>query len=82
MSTKLHQTLKGYLKLFTAIAVVWGLTFWALPALTRSSESIQTLANFIDFSGIDTGRYYYTDVEVVTQADIGIRSTFEYYAHK
>jgi len=82
MSKKLQQTLKGYLKLCTAIAVVWAMTFWVLPALTRSSESIQTLADFIDFSEIDTGRYYYTDVEVVTQADIGIRSTFEYYAHK
>ena len=74
--------IKAWLQLVTACFAVWTLTFVILPAITSSSENFQTIANFIDSSGIDTGQFYYTDVEIVTQADIGARSTIEYFSGK
>lgn len=76
------STLRGVLKLIGSGVVIWLLTFTILPALTSSFTSFQTLANFIDGSGIDTGQFYYTDVDIVTKADIGTRSTMEYFAGK
>lgn len=76
------ETIKGYLKLTGAIVVVWVMTFVVLPAVTHSFSSFQTLADFIDYSEIDTGQFYYTDVEIVTKADIGARSTIAYFSDK
>jgi hypothetical protein len=74
--------LKGWLQLTASLFAVWALTFVVLPAITDSSVSFQTIARFIDYSGIDTGQFYYTDVEIVTRADIGARSTIEYFSGK
>ena len=71
--------LKGLGQLVTAITLIWLMTFIVLPALTGSFKSFSTLAAFIDSSGIDTGQFYYTDVEIVTQADMGARSSIEFY---
>lgn len=77
MGTKHNH--RGILQLIGAIVLIWALTFQILPTLTRSFTSFSTLADFIDFSGIDTGQFYYTDVEIVTQADLGARSSIDFY---
>lgn len=71
--------LKGVGQLLTALTLIWLMTFIVLPALTGSFRSSSTLAAFIDSSGIDTGQFYYTDVEIVTKADMGARSSIEFY---
>lgn len=71
--------LKGVGQLVTAITLIWLMTFIVLPYLTNSFKSFSTLAAFIDSSGIDTGQFYYTDVEIVTKAEIGARSSIEFY---
>lgn len=76
------SSLKGWLQLAASLFAIWTMTYVALPAITNSSTSFQTLADFIDSSGIDTGQFYYTDVEIITQADIGARSTIEFFSGK
>ena len=78
-SQTIPSRLKGVGQLVGAITVIWLMTFIVLPALTGSFTSFSTLAAFIDSSGIDTGQFYYTDVEIVTRADIGARSSIEFY---
>jgi len=73
---------KGLSQLFVTLVGVWALSFYILPTLTHSSSSIQQLADFIDFSEIDTGMFYYTDLEIVGTADLGARSTIEYFGDK
>lgn len=72
--------LRGVVQLIGSIGVIWLLTFVVMPALASSCASFRTLAEFIDESEIDTGQFYYTDVEIVTKADLGARSTIEYFA--
>ena len=80
MTTQIFPSqLKGVGQLLAAISLIWLMTFVVLPAITNSSKSFSTLAAFIDSSGIDTGQFYYTDVEIVTQADMGARSSIEFY---
>lgn len=85
-STMTSQTIlskmTGVGQLITAISLICLMTFVVLPALTRSFTSFSTLAAFIDSSGIDTGQFYYTDVEIVTQADIGARSSIQFYQNR
>ena len=81
-SQNIHNQLKGVGQLFAAIILIWLMTFIVLPALTSSSKSFSTLASFIDSSGIDTGQFYYTDVEIVTKADLGARSSIEFYKNR
>lgn len=78
-SQTIPSQLKGLGQLVAAFALIWFMTFTVLPALTRSFESFSTLAAFIDNSGIDTGQFYYTDVEIVTKADVGARSSIKFY---
>lgn len=73
---------KGVVQLLSTGVAVWAMTFFVLPAVTNSCSSFKTLADFIDSSGIDTGQFYYTDVEIVTKADIGARSTIEFFSDK
>ncbi len=45
-----------------------------LPLLTRSSDTLSTMSDLLDTSGIDPTRYYYTDVEQVWEAEHYIES--------
>ena len=81
-SQTIPRQLKGGAQFVSAIILIWFMTFIVLPALTSSFKSFSTLAAFIDSSGIDTGQFYYTDVEIVTTADIGARSSIEFYQNR
>ena len=81
-SQTIPNQLKGVGQLFAAITLIWLMTFVVLPAITGSFKSFSTLAAFIDNSGIDTGQFYYTDVEIVTQADLGARSSIQFYQNR
>jgi hypothetical protein len=83
MKTKtISNRSRGILHLLGAVTIIWIMTFIVLPTLTGSFTCFQTLADFIDSSGIDTGQFYYTDVEIVTQADVGARSSIAFFQNK
>ncbi len=69
------------LHLAGCLAVLWFMMFVAAPALTSAVPEIRTMAKFVDFSGIETGEFYYTDVEIVGHADSNARNTIEYMPH-
>lgn len=46
--------------------------------LVQAVPEMRRMAEFVDESGIETGEFFYTDVEIVGHADIGARSTFEH----
>ncbi|MFH1914290.1 MAG: hypothetical protein ABIK45_08465 [Pseudomonadota bacterium] len=62
-------------------ALVWGFMFVAGPKLASSVPALGSLAAFVNESGIETGAYYYTSVEIVGHADHNARSTIEYRPH-
>ncbi|WP_432735745.1 hypothetical protein [Maridesulfovibrio sp. FT414] len=62
-------------------AVIWAAVFVAGPWLIGKSTQFQTLADFVVESGIETGEFYYTDVEIVGHADHNARSSMEYLPH-
>jgi hypothetical protein len=70
--------LKRWLSLAAALAAVWVFVFAAGPALRDSVPEMRRMAAFVDETGIETGAFYYTDVEIVGHADINARSTMEY----
>jgi hypothetical protein len=65
-------------KFIVGLAIFWSFTYVICPAITATSEDFTTMAKFIDDSGIETGEFYYTDIEVCGEADLGARSTFEH----
>ncbi|WP_285905376.1 hypothetical protein [Pseudodesulfovibrio pelocollis] len=62
-------------------ALVWGFMFVAGPRLAASVPALGSLAAFVNETGIETGAYYYTSVEIVGHADHNARSTIEYQPH-
>lgn len=70
-----NTLLVRYGKLLVCLAVIWVVFVIILPSLTRSSLAISQLANYIDESGIETGQFYYTGVEVVAHAEVNARSS-------
>ncbi len=69
------------LKLILCSFCVWLLCFVILPYHTKISPSAQQLANFIDESGIETGQFYYTSVEIVAHAEAGARGAVFFTDH-
>ncbi|WP_034640150.1 hypothetical protein [Desulfovibrio inopinatus] len=75
------NVLTRWMALLGGIVLIWAVLFVGGGALRDAVPEIKTLANFVDASGIETGNFYYTDVEIVGHADINARSTFEYTPH-
>lgn len=48
-----------------------------LPLLTRSFDTLSSMSDFLDKSGIDPTRYYYTDVEQVKEAELYLESVLQ-----
>lgn len=64
-----------------AILITWVVCFQLAPMLVNSVPVMKKMAVFVDESGIETGEFYYTDVEIVGHADINARSSIEYLPH-
>lgn len=82
MRKEKSKGVKGIVQLAGSIGIIWLFTFIVMPAIASSCTSFRTLAAFIDESEIETGQFYYTDVEIVTKANLGARSTIEYFSDK
>ena len=65
-----HRIRNLVVSLGTALLFV----YVVLPLLTRSSDTLSTMSDLLDTSGIDPTSYYYTDVEQVWEAERYIES--------
>ncbi len=75
---EIKEKSKGYIKLTLCMMAIWFLGFVALPSLTKISATAQQLADFIDYSEIETGYFYYTGVEIVAHAEMNARSSTQF----
>lgn len=75
------SALRRWTSLILALAVTWMVCFVAAPAFERSSQTMTRMARFIDESGINTGKFYYTDVEACAAANLHTRNTVLYEPH-
>ncbi|ACS78482.1 hypothetical protein [Maridesulfovibrio salexigens] len=66
---------------FATCSVIWAMVFVAGPMLIDTTPAFRTLADFVTESDIETGEFYYTDVEIVGHADHNARSSMEYLPH-
>lgn len=73
--------IKKISKLLACCSFIWLLMFIILPFITSKSETATQLAAYIDDSGIETGNFYYTSVEAVTQAEAGARGAVFFTQH-
>jgi hypothetical protein len=52
-----------------------------LPALTRSCDKLEYMANALEEQNIDPSRYYYTDIEAVGDANHEVSNTLRFMPH-
>lgn len=71
--TLLQRLGRFTLILGTALSFVYVL----LPMLTGSCSLLQQMSSFLDESGIDPSRYYYTDVEQVKESEEYLRTVLD-----
>ena len=69
---------KRWGSLILGLALTWATVFVAGPALVQASPAMTHLANVIDENDIETGEFYYTDVEVCAISNLNTRTTIEY----
>ncbi|GAB4334438.1 MAG: hypothetical protein Kow0089_03660 [Desulfobulbaceae bacterium] len=69
----------GWPALAACLFLLWAFAFILAPWLQNRSETIRTLSDYIESSGIDAGAIYYTEVAEVGEADLMIRDTFRFY---
>ena len=70
--------LKRWLAFASVSFMFWFFVFVAAPALVNTLPEMKQMADFVDFTGIETGEFYYTDVEIVGHASANARGTIEY----
>lgn len=73
--------LQRWMALLLGIALTWAAVFVAGPALIHSSDEMTRMAAFIEESGIETGEFFYTDVEACGAANLNTRNTIAYLPH-
>lgn len=70
MQPEFTSSLPHRLRNFTvALGVALLFVYVFLPFLTRSSDILSRMSEYLDESGIDPSRYYYTDVDQVKEAE-------------
>lgn len=75
------SALTRWLSFVGAVFATWLFVFVLCPAVRDTSPFFQELAAFVDESGIETGAFFYTDVEIVGHASHSARSTIVYGPH-
>ncbi|MCK9239320.1 hypothetical protein [Desulfocurvus sp.] len=75
------STLRRWTSLILGLAATWAVCFVAAPAFVESNQTMTRMARFIDESGINTGKFYYTDVEACAVANLNTRNTVLYRPH-
>jgi hypothetical protein len=75
---KNRSPLRRWLSLTLAGACLWGFVWGLLPALIESSPALKEMDRFANFHGIETGAFYYTDVEIVGRASHEASATIRF----
>lgn len=75
------STLRRWTSFVLALAVTWAVCFVAAPAFVEHNQTMAQMARFIDESGINTGKFYYTDVEACAVANHNARNTVAFLPH-
>lgn len=75
------SALRRWGSLLVGLFMTWVVVFVACPALVNAVPDMKLMANFVDEADIETGEFYYTDIECVGHANIGARSTFDFMPH-
>ncbi len=70
----------GYLGIL--LGVTWLVVFVLGPALEVRLSPLRQMASLVDKMGIETGEFYYTDVEACTRADMETSDTIRYFIKK
>ena len=69
---------KRFLSFASGVFIIWLFMFVFSPMLLKHVESANTLATFIEQNDINAGAIYWTDVEILADAELGARSTVTY----
>ena len=70
--------LRKWVALMTWLVAVWAFVFLLAPWLQQHAAPLQTLGNFVRDTGIEASALYYTEVAETSEAELVLRSTFEY----
>ena len=60
--------------LAVSLGVAFVFVYVFLPLMTRSFDILSSMSDYLEKSGIDPTRYYYTDVEQVKEAELYLES--------
>lgn len=63
--------------LFFGLFLIWVFMFVIAPWVEKW-PSVKPIADFVEETGINASGLYYTDVEETSEAELNLRSTFEY----
>ncbi len=78
MQPKLNSSLPHRLrKLAVLLGAALVFVYVFLPLLTRSFDILGSMSDYLEESGIDPTRYYYTDVEQVKEAELYLDSVLQ-----
>ncbi len=64
--------------LILGLALTWAAVFVVCPAAVRMSPAMTHMANALDDWGIESGAWYYTDVEACALGNVYTRNTIEH----
>lgn len=64
--------------LIASLVAVWAFAFLFAPWLQQHVSPLQTLGRFVRDTGIEASALYYTEVAETSEAELVLRSTFEY----
>lgn len=56
-------------RFFIGLLLLLGSVYVILPAITKSVSVLHTMSIYLQHNGIDPSRYFYTDIEAVTDAE-------------
>jgi hypothetical protein len=70
--------LRGFIRLGAAVALLWGITVYAAPALINAVPIWKSMGEAADRLDINAGSIFYTDVPVSGEAELHMRSTITY----
>jgi hypothetical protein len=62
---------------FVSIGVALLFVYGFLPLLTGSFDILSSMSEYLEETGIDPSRYFYTDVEQVAEAEHYLQSVLE-----
>lgn len=76
------SALRRWASLGLGLFLTWAAVFVVGPAVVDSSPSMTHMANVLEETGIESGAWYYTDVEVCAISNVNTRNTIEYLPGK